>query len=115
MPATTPVYSGLEPWRRARIISWQGPRTFLSTPSISTSMASGWVPSKTVYATPCRPRCTSARGKTPAVADEGGVAGPTWATRLPASTKTAVKVEKRVDIRLIDTSTDWTLLALEHI
>jgi hypothetical protein len=40
------------------------------------------------------------------VADEGGVAVPTWATRWPASTKTAVKVEKRVDIRLIDTSTD---------
>jgi hypothetical protein len=42
----------------------------------------------------------------PAVADEGGVTGLTWATRLPATRKTAVKTEKRVDIRLVDTSTD---------
>jgi hypothetical protein len=40
------------------------------------------------------------------VADEGGVTGLTWATKLPAMTKTAVKTENWVDIRLVDTSTD---------
>jgi hypothetical protein len=40
------------------------------------------------------------------VADEGAAAGVTWAARLPAMAKTAVKTENWVDIRLVDTSTD---------
>src|SRR5271156_841447 len=75
MPATTPVYSGLAPPRRARIMSCPGPRALCSTPRISTSIASGWVPSKTVYATPRRPRCTWSSGKTPAATEGGGVEG----------------------------------------
>src|SRR5271163_3550133 len=75
MPATTPVYSGLAPRSRARIMSCPGPRALCSSPRISTSIASGCVPSKTVYATPCKPRCTWSSGKTPAATEGGGVVG----------------------------------------
>src|SRR5260370_39153864 len=55
MLATTPVYSGFVPCRRTRMRSPLGPLEFFMTPSTSTSMDSGLVPSNTVYATPRMP------------------------------------------------------------
>ena len=80
MPATTPVYSGLAPWSRARIMSWPGPRAPRNTPRISTSIASGLVPVKTVQAVAVMPRRTSLSGKNPPL--EGG--GPAGAGRVCA-------------------------------
>src|SRR3954447_23798604 len=77
MPATTPEYSGLEPWSWARIMSWPGPRTPRRTPRISTAMGSGLVPLKTVQAVAVMPRLSSLSGKKPPV--DGGGEADAWA------------------------------------
>src|SRR5580692_8291351 len=58
MPSTTPVYSGLSPWSRARIMSWPGPRAPRRTPRISTCIGSGFDPVNTVQAVAVSPRGT---------------------------------------------------------
>ena len=97
IPSTTPVYSGLVPCSRTRIMSCRGPRAPRSTPKISTSIGSGLLPSKTVHAVPVIPRWTLLNGNTPAVEGGGPLAAPLCALSAtepasPASSRPAATI-----------------------